>query len=654
MVIPGCEDVNLQSKWKAMAQKWNRCFPNHAIRISGAYLAVAGVWILMSDRVLLWLGRDPKWISAAQTYKGGVFVGVTATLLYVELSRYLTKIEARDRELYASNQALNAILDAAPVALCVLDRQARVRAWNSSAQRMFGWSSDEVLGRSLPIIQKDDSGALSQVLDRVLGGDRYTDLELVFTTKGGTRIETSVSLAPMTDSSSRPTGMVAAAADLTLRRIAEEQVRYLARRDSLTGLPNRRSLEESLGSLLAASHSDFWPVFLVIALDNFKLVNERIGHDLGDQVLSQLAEIIADILPADAILGRWSGDEFGVILKHISLEEAELTAERIRSEIQGSCFTVAAEGIPLTASIGMVALETALGLRKLLAAADEALTQAKNTGKNRVVFYQRDKQPTGTLSRASRWLFWIRRGQLGERMLLHLQPIVDIDSGTPDYYEVLLRVKGEDDEIVYPGEFIPVFERYGLMPEVDRCVLERVIELLVQRPTLNVFVNLSGTSLTDSGLLGWLERKIREYRIAPGRLVFEVTETAAITDRQKMQEWTSRLQNLGCSFALDDFGAGFSTFSYLRNLPVDWVKIDGSFVKNMDTDYASRAVVDAMTTVAQALGKRVIAEWVENEAVLYHLHSLGIRYAQGFFLGRPAPIEAARFCREAAAARDEE
>jgi EAL domain-containing protein (putative c-di-GMP-specific phosphodiesterase class I) len=312
-----------------------------------------------------------------------------------------------------------------------------------------------------------------------------------------------------------------------------------------------------------------------------------------------------------------------------------MVAERLRRAVQEHRFEVDGRRFDLGVSVGVVPIDGRLNAASLLALADSALYSAKERGRNRVVLVDGSVSPT-PLSEASVWASRVKDALRDGRFLLAYQPIFHLESGRAAHYEALLRLRDEGGRLVGPDAFLPGAEKFGLLPQLDTWVVDEVLSLLKRRADVEVFVNLSGASLGEEGHLLALEERIRASGIGPGRLAFEVTETTAVRDMIAACEWMRRLRDLGCRFALDDFGIGFSSFSYLQSLPADYVKIDGSFIRDLDTSLANRALVKAIDTVAHTLGKETIAEQVENLGSVAVLRDLGVEYGQGFALGRPS------------------
>jgi diguanylate cyclase (GGDEF)-like protein len=374
----------------------------------------------------------------------------------------------------------------------------------------------------------------------------------------------------------------------------------------------------------------------MLDLDGFKLVNDDVGHLQGDQFLIHIARVLEGTLRGGDMLVRFGGDEFAMLLENCSLEQAKTVAERVRSAVAGARYVHQARTFDTTVSIGIARVSQDSDARTVMVGADRALMIAKDEGRNRVVVYQPDDQHSVRLAEASRWAARIKEALRDNRFVMHYQPVVRLASGQADHYEALLRMTAADGTLIAPGAFMHAAERFGLMPQIDRWVFENILNTISVREDLRIFVNLSGASLEDDELLGFIEKRLASSENLAGRLVFEITETVAVTDLDRAQQWMRRLMELGCQFALDDFGIAFSSFSYLRALPVSYVKIDGSFIKNLCTDTCNRAMVQALVTVAHALDKKVIAEWVENQSAAEILQQIGAEYGQGYRWGKPS------------------
>jgi diguanylate cyclase (GGDEF)-like protein len=418
---------------------------------------------------------------------------------------------------------------------------------------------------------------------------------------------------------------------------AVRKLSYLAGHDSLTNLPNRRSLEVELYRVIARARRGRTSALLFLDLDNFKLVNDTLGHAAGDTLLIELtAKLSKQLRPSD-LIARLGGDEFAVILEGTSLDQAHVIAERMRVAVEAFRFTMNGHSFELSLSIGLVAINGQHDAHVLLAQADIAMYSAKEQGRNRIVTYHPKDDSFERLSEANQWVTRIKDALREDQLVLHFQPVRRLNDAHIEHYEVLVRMIGPLGELIPPAAFIPAAERFGLMPQLDRWIVQRTVRTLQEHPTVQLFVNLSGRSLVDETLVEFIETQLEERGVEPARLGFELTESVAIQDMERAESWIKRIKALGCRFVMDDFGVGFASFAYLRSLPIDQIKIDGSFIRMIDRDPSSRAIVQAMHTLAQALGKVTVAEFVEHAAIVEVLREIGIAYGQGYYLSHPSP-----------------
>ncbi len=444
------------------------------------------------------------------------------------------------------------------------------------------------------------------------------------------------------------TGYRGTGLDVTEAHNLAQELAHQASHDALTGLVNRREFERRLQRLLETAKAEKTENALCyLDLDEFKVVNDTCGHISGDQLLCQLGESLKNQMRVRDTLARLGGDEFGVLLEHCPLQQAELVAEKLRETVGNFRFQCEGKSFHVGVSIGLVPITEGSGnMAEVTRAADAACFAAKDQGRNRVHIYHEEDVELAKRHGEMAWVARINQALAENRFRLYVQPIVPVspDDSESLHYEVLLRMEDEEGQIVPPGAFLPAAERYNLSTKIDRWVIGAVFEWLANHPqqlerTRSCAINLSGASLTDHEILATVARELEKWNIPPGKICFEVTETAAIANLAKAALFILTLKELGCRFALDDFGSGLSSFTYLKNLPVDYLKIDGAFVKNMIDDPVDSAMVKTINEIGKVMSKQTIAEFVENEAIREKLQEIGVDYAQGYGIGRPHPID---------------
>ncbi|HEB67907.1 MAG TPA: GGDEF domain-containing response regulator [Gammaproteobacteria bacterium] len=427
---------------------------------------------------------------------------------------------------------------------------------------------------------------------------------------------------------------------------AEATIRHMAYHDSLTGLINRAEFEHRLHDAVErASHADGEHALLYIDLDQFKLVNDSCGHLAGDELLRRLTRHLRHTVRESDTLARLGGDEFGVLLMNCSLERAEQIARELLDRIREYRFVWEDRQFRVSASLGVVRISGEEDAQTLLSMADMACYAAKDRGRNRVHVYTTSDEELTRRRNELQWIQRLREAMTDGNLILYRQRIAALQGGTP-HHELLLRMR-DGDTIVGPGVFIPAAERYSLMPEIDRWVIARACRSLAafhrqggaDRPHGALFINLSATSLSDDELIDFIDRQLAENAVAPGCLGFEITETAAIADFDYARHLIGELRRRGCKVALDDFGTGMSSFAYIKSLDVDFLKIDGSFVRQMLDDPIDATIVEMVHRIARMAGMQTIAEFVESNAIRERLQSLGVDFAQGYAIERPQPLD---------------
>lgn len=432
--------------------------------------------------------------------------------------------------------------------------------------------------------------------------------------------------------------------ELAKRKVMESRLKHLISHDELTGLANRRSLEQNLNLVIQRSKSyDNDGSLLYLDIDRFNVINDLEGYDAGDRLLTEAVAMIRGILSSDVYLARIGSDEFCVYLESNVRQDVIGVAERMRKCFEEYRFIAGAACYRVSVSIGIAFFEAAAKIShptELIAQAHQACYVAKNNGRNMIWIYNHKDLALQKRKQDIHWVPLIREALADRRVFLVFQPVVRVSDGVITHYEALLRINGKDKQVFLPGEFIPIAERSGLMPRLDLWVVENAIDFLAALPEhqshIALTVNLSGMAFQDRALLPLIKQKLEMTWLDPARITFEITETAVVENWEQAQELIEKIRALGCYFVLDDFGAGFSSFNYIKNFPVDYLKIDGQFIRNMLTNETDRVLVKAMIDIGRKLGKRTIAEYVENPEVLKLLKEMGVDYVQGYLTGRPS------------------
>ncbi len=431
-----------------------------------------------------------------------------------------------------------------------------------------------------------------------------------------------------------------------------EKLNYHSAHDELTGLANRKVLEDRMRRVIESAQSeDSRHALAIIDIDQFRIVNDTCGHDAGDELLRQIAGVLRTIIRKRDTLARIGGDDFALLIEDCPLLEATSALESVRSAVDAYQFVWQEHSYRVSLSIGLVALNSDCdSVAGALSMADTACYAAKDAGRNRIHIYQPDDHHMVSRHGQMRWVTRIKDALQENRFELYLQQIEPIQHDAQgDHYELLIRMRDERGHLVMPGAFLPAAERYNLASKIDRWVIGHALEWLRDNPRLLdrlhvCAINLSGQSFGNGDLLDYILERLESCRIPPTRICFEVTETAAVADIVQAARFMQTLKARGCLFALDDFGSGFSSFGYLKNLPVDFLKIDGSFVRLIATDSVDLAMVKSINEIGHLMGKRTVAEFVEDDVVREMLRDAGIDYAQGYAIGRPMPL--AEFTRQ--------
>ena len=574
-----------------------------------------------------------------------VLVGGVAVFTAARVRRIVVKLFEQQR---LAEITLGSIGDG----VITTDRDGRIESLNSAAEAMTGWSSGEARGepfeRIFPLVNRYTSEAPASVVAACIDSGRIiagSDDNLMVRSDG-TEVAVFHSTALIHDLEGGIAGTVTVFYDLLNAWSEQHLLSYHGTHDSLTGLINRGAFERRVHALVSRmADDDAHFAICYLDIDQFKVVNDTCGHPAGDHLIKELVGALKRRISGTDLLARLGGDEFGVLIHGCPPGKAVEVAERLRREAEGIRFRYDGHIFAVTLSIGVVPVtDPHQSPAQLLALADAACFTAKEKGRNQVHLYEPDDDHMSRYQTDMMWLSRLQHALEGDEFELYCQPIVRVADRSLFAVEILLRLHQPDTVVVGPGVFIPAAERYGLMGMIDRWVISRTLAALAARadggdddgPLYSI--NLSGPSLGNPGTAEFIQQQFGEHAIAPGRVCFEITETAAIGNFKVAHDLLTRLRSMGCKVALDDFGTGLSSFAYLRDLPIDFIKMAGGFVRDMHTDERHAAMVQATHAVARAMGLPMIAESMGNPEVEVRLRDMGIEYMQGYGIARPMEL----------------
>jgi diguanylate cyclase (GGDEF)-like protein/PAS domain S-box-containing protein len=607
--------------------------------------------VLMPNGPVRWIG-----CRGMAVYEDGIPVR-TLGLIWDDTSR-----KQQEADLAEQKELAEVTLGSIGDGVIATDVRGRVRFMNRVAEALTSWTVEQAEGIDIAhvvrLVDEADNTDIENPVHRCLREKNAVGVSshAQLLARDGRRMAIEDSSAPIWGNDGTVLGAVVVLHDVTHERKLANQLSWQAAHDPLTGLINRRAFETAVADALRSAKDDgHHHALLYMDLDRFKMVNDTCGHGAGDLLLQTLSRLLQRHMRESDVLARLGGDEMGVILSFCPLPRALALADELRQAVKDFRFVWSERVFEIGVSIGLVEIsEHSKSMTDLLLAADQACYMAKEQGRNRVHVY---RESDAMLARRQGELQWVSRlteALEKNQFRLFSQPIVALngadDGHGAGHQEVLLRIASPSaaaaDGLILPGAFIPAAERYDLMVPLDRWVITHVcryIQAERRRAAANTktrlyapmySVNLSGTSLGDDGMLAHIRAEIAVHGIDPGQLCFEITETAVVANLPKAQEFIASLRALGCHFSLDDFGSGLSSFAYLRTLPVDYLKIDGLFIRGIAGNDINRALVKAINEVGHVMGIRTVAEYVEDTETLAAVRALGIDYAQGYAVGQ--------------------
>lgn len=575
-----------------------------------------------------------------------IALGIGALLLSILIANiFIKRITEAEHKLHKEKEKALVTFRSIGDAVITIDSSGLIEYINNKAEQMIGLYANDVIGKQIGDVFRaydvDNQRHISDFIDLYLSGDINCQISpnIELASFDGSKYNITTALSPIMGESNNVNGMVITFHDITRSSELMRQIKHQATHDALTGLLNRREFERKVKQALSLYERNTNHAFCIVDLDRFKMVNDACGHQAGDELLRQLSELMKAAMRKGDLIARIGGDEFAIFLSNIDTEQARTVSNKLLETISHYRFLWEDRTFRIGASIGLVDASPEVSEYEFLyLSADSACYIAKNEGRNRVHVMSIEDSVITRKKEETDWLVKINKALDEYGFHLYGQPIVPVSLRAEGCYhvEILIRMI-EDGKVISPMAFIPTAESYGLMHRIDHYVLEQVCNFLKSRPLDHTIyaVNLSGQTLSSITAMENLIEILESSAIGPGRICFEVTETAAIANLENARSFMQSIQELGCYTALDDFGSGLSSYSYLKNLPLDYIKIDGVFVSNMVNDRSSAIMVDAIHSVGKKLGLMTIAEYVENEETVEMLRQIGVDFAQGYFYSKP-------------------
>lgn len=549
-----------------------------------------------------------------------------------EEERKLAKQRSHEELLRMSNA-----MDCASDAISIIDQVGSQIYQNNAFTSIFGFSLQEMQAEGGQKALYREPGKWDSILRACKNGKSWKG-EVETKTRGEQVIPVLCRANSIRDDDDRLIGTVFIYTDITERKRLENDLVFLAHHDAFTKLPNRRYFTDLIEKSVAKSKRGLSSVLIYIDLDNFKVVNDTAGHQLGDRLLLQtVAKIQENIREAD-VLGRIGGDEFAILMEDTKIEQAIDTSKRLIHFFEEFRLKEGENSFAIGLSIGICKVNEAQTSEEALAQADSACYEAKVRGGNQYEVYTQGTKEFFRLSKNASWSIRIKDAIKEDRIELWAQPIVPIQPYHKKYFEVLLRMRETNGELVFPGTLIPAAEMFGSIRQLDHHVLKSAIRYLERFEDLNLSINLSGRTVSDENFIAQIKEALSSTTANPQQIILEVTESSMISNMGMAHSFLSEVKSYGVKIALDDFGAGFSSLSYLRDLPYDIIKIDGGFLRNIHNDSFNQTLVKSINEIAHTLDKKTVAEFVESEEIYDFAKSIGIDFVQGYHLGKPSPL----------------
>lgn len=555
----------------------------------------------------------------------------------------ISQRKSAETDLLAAEARYRALVETAHDLVWIVNPEGQWTYLNSACKAIYGLEPEQMIGHSIfEYSAAENSARDSEAFGELLNGHDLYQYETLQLQNDGQQRHMSFNARAHRDADGKIIQISGTARDITEQKAFHKQLAYQAEHDTLTKLFNRHYFQQELERTVArvARDPDGTCALFYIDLDQFKYINDTLGHAAGDRLLIEITQLLQSHVREGDLLARFGGDEFTLLLYNIKPADVLLAAEHFRQLFEDFTFLEDGKGFNVSCSIGATVIDHRVeSAEEVLSHADIACNLAKAEGRNRINLYDPSQRNKDGMAEDMGWAARVREMLDHDRFLLVFQPIMSLQNDEVQDYEVLVRMVCDDGEVILPGGFMPAAERFGLIHAVDRWIIRRALKHLAhlhqQGETIRFSINLSGKAFEDKTLLPMIHATLSETGLDPSRVCFEITETAAIAKLSQAKAFITSLREMGCLFALDDFGAGFSSFAYLKHLPVDKLKIDGSFVQGLAESQVDQAMVKSMNEVAHALGKQTIAEYVEDERTLELLRDYGVDYVQGNYIGKP-------------------
>ncbi len=571
----------------------------------------------------------------------------------IDNNNLIEQLEKANQALFSEKEKAQVTLSSIGDAVITTDVLGRIEYLNPVAEQLFAVPLGEARSKQLAelgmlLFEAGRQPANDMVADCLREGQLSSSFRsLILVGRDGREIYIEPNAAPIRGHDGQASGVALVFRDVSQARELTQQLSYQTTHDALTGLLNRHEFEYQVNQAIRdAQVSGREHSLLHMDVDQFKVINDTCGHVAGDELLKLYTVQLSELLRQGDILARVGGDEFGLLLENCSVQQALLIAGKIQEMTQHFRFVWGGDTFSIGISIGLIVIDRdSESVMSILSRVDAACYMAKEVGRNNIYVHDEEDQALHARHGEMQWTPRITKALEDQRMVLYYQPIAHRNdlADMSSHYEILIRMLDESGNLIPPGAFLPAAERYNLIATIDRWVISTYFRWLAEHPVhLKALefgsVNLSGRSLGDAGCLIHIENQLREFAIPAEKICFEITETEAIGNLTKAQYFIERLKSHGCSFALDDFGSGLSSYAYLKNLPVDFLKIDGMFVKDIATDPANHAMVESINHIGHVMGRKTIAEFVESQAIVKILGELGVDYLQGYGIAKPLPL----------------